>query len=272
MKKRKLKLLLKKLPLVRSSIIPLYRIYRKLCYPKYNFDVPSIWIRKLLSKNDANIVQIGSNDGKYGDPLSKLIKKNTKWKALFVEPVPYLFERLKTNYGSDSRFSFENAAINDGRQQVFYSVKEEAKKHIPNLPIWYDQLGSFDKENLLKHLDGHLEPFIKETLMSGITLKELFQKNNIQHLDLLNIDTEGYDWKILSQLDLDSFNPEIILFEHKHLTKSEKINSINFLKSNYSIFELEGDFICLHNDLESKIILNELKGKRITKINNNFDQ
>src|SRR5690606_24164700 len=111
-------------------------------------------------------------------------------------------------------------AINDGSQQIFYSVKENAKNHIPNLPCWYDQLSSFKKENILKHLNGTLEPFIEETLINGLTLDQLLQNNNVKDISLLHIDTEGYDWKILSQLNLGRFNPSIILFEYKHLSNS----------------------------------------------------
>ncbi len=75
----------------------------------------------------------------------------------------------------------------------------------------------------------------------------------------MHIDTEGYDWKILSQLDLNRFSPAIILFEHKHLTKSrKKKNQFHFLKANYSIFRLDGDLICFHKELFKKNLI-ELK-------------
>ncbi len=226
------------------------------------FDSPSIWISKILRGDGASIVQIGSNDGVHGDPLHELIKKNKNWKALFVEPVPYLFEKLKKTYGSNSRFTFKNVAINDGSQQIFYSVREEAKACIPQLPNWYDQLGSFNKDNIVKHLDGVLEPYIEETVLTGLTLRELFKQNNIQEIDLLHIDTEGHDWKILSQLDLDKYNPSVVLYEHKHLSEGEIGDSINFLKRKYSIFKLGGDFICLNKGLSNEVDL-DLLGKPI---------
>ena len=254
-------MVLKKIPVLGNLIILAYRkINRK---PTTYFDVPTTWIEKLLQEEEINIVQIGSNDGVSGDPINRLIKEKSKWNALFVEPIPYLFNKLKNNYGPDPRFSFENVAINDGYEQVFYSIKEEAKSYIPNLPFWYDQLGSFDKENILKHLDGVLEPYIEETVLPGITLEQLFKRNNIHDLSLLHIDTEGYDWKILSQLDLSRFNPKIILFEQRHLTKTEKKESVLFLRSKYSIFELGSDLICIHNNLVNKDHLNELHGKQI---------
>lgn len=259
---KELKEKLKEIPLLGPSLLFIKRKW----FHKKDFldslgipnclDSPTVWIGKLLLDNKASLVQIGSNDGVHGDPLFELINKNKNWKVLFVEPVPYLFGKLKNNYGLDSRFVFENVAINDGSQQIFYSVKENAKNHIPNLPSWYDQLSSFNKENIIKHLDGALEPYIEETLINGLTLEQLLQNNKIKNISLLHIDTEGYDWKILSQLDLDLFNPAIILFEHRHLANAEKKEAIDFLKSNYSIARLGGDVICCHKELIVKNLKN----------------
>ena len=138
---------------------------------------------------------------------------------------------------------FENAAINDGTQQIFYAVKEEAKANLPDLPNWYDQLGSFNKENISKHLDGVLVPYIEEVMLTGLTIQDLFKRNQIQEIDLLHIDTEGYDWKILSQLNLNYIKPKLILIEHKHLSQIERDSLIHFLKTDYLIFKLGGDML-----------------------------
>ena len=257
MKKIKIKQSLKKIPLFSNLLLYLNR--RFFNKKPAAFDLPTTWLDKLIQGDNVIIVQIGSNDGVHGDPIFKLIKKNPKWKALFVEPIPYLFERLKRNYGTDVRFSFENVAVNEGTVQTFYSVKEEAKIDYPDLPSWYDQLGSFNRQNIVKHLNGILEPYIVETQLSGMSLFELFQKNDIQDITLLHIDAEGYDWRILSQLDLEKFRPIIILFEHKHLTKTERVNSIKFLKKNYFIFKLKSDYISILKSNINKEKVQEIK-------------
>ncbi|MEY8848453.1 FkbM family methyltransferase [Psychroserpens sp. XS_ASV72] len=254
---KNVKKFLSKLPFIGKKI---QRYHRK--KNRYVFDKPTVWIERLLPNEPIQIVQIGSNDGMHGDPLRDLIKKNDQWNALFVEPIPYLFEKLKTNYGEETRFSFENSAINNGTEQIFYSVKEEAKNHVQNLPKWYDQLGSFKRENITKHLNGALEPYIIEMRLTGLTLDGLFQKHGIQKLQLLHIDTEGYDWNVLSQLDLKSYQPQIILFEHVHLTTEEKSNAINHLKSKYSIVQVGNDMICLKRDIYELKDL-DLNGKKI---------
>ena len=114
-------------------------------------------------------------------------------------------------------------------------------------------------------MDGVLEPYIEETEINGLTLDCLLKNNKVEILDLLHIDTEGHDWKILSQLDLERYRPSIILFEYRHLTASEKKESIIFLKPKYTIFKLGGDLICLNTDLiKIEQFRKELQGEEIT--------
>src|SRR5207249_62232 len=97
---------------------------------------------------DLFIVHIGSNDGKSGDPLYPLIKRHRSWQVLFVEPVPFLFDQLRRNYGKHPRFRYEQVAIADRRQMMpFYYVSEDARREGPHLPAFWEQLGSFYRAN-----------------------------------------------------------------------------------------------------------------------------
>lgn len=214
------------------------------------------WIHTCGNKKNWTVVQIGANDGKTKDPLREFILKNQKWEVLLVEPVPYLFEKLKSHYSDSPRFSFENSAINNGTSQEFYWVDKKAKYILGNLPEWYDQLGSFDKGHISKHLNGILDPFIVSKSIQGITLETLFQKHGIRQIDLLRIDCEGHDWKILSQLDLSRFKPTLILLEMKHLNPEELKATLLFLRNDYQVYQFEGDFLCFskagHDQLSKK--------------------
>lgn len=44
----------------------------------------------LDNREDLFVVQIGSNDGMTADPLYCILHEHPSWKALLVEPVPYL--------------------------------------------------------------------------------------------------------------------------------------------------------------------------------------
>ncbi len=211
---------------------------------------PAYWWDRLLPAEAAFFVQIGSNDGKTGDPIYPLLQKHQNWKALFVEPVPYSFEKLKNNYPDDTRFQFENVAINEGQRMTFYWVDAAAAKlALPDLPYWYDQLGSFDSQHILKHFDGALEPYIRSTDLEGLNLPTLFDRNKVGKIAVLHIDTEGYDWKILAQLDLLRHDPQFILYEKNHLSEEDLQASIRFLKDRYVLFGLGIDMLAVNRSV-----------------------
>ena len=239
-----------------NPMVLLSRLKRKLFRRPYLKDkrYPAFWFNKLLKGKKAFILQIGSNDGKTGDPLYPLLRKNKRWKALFVEPVPYLFERLKKNYPDRTRFSFENAAVNKGEKLKFYWIDPAIKKIFKDLPFWYEQLGSFDKQHIINELGKEVEPFILASEIHGITLESLLERNQVRQIDVLHIDAEGYDWVILSQLDLQRFEPKFILFEYKHLPEEARVNAFRFLNAKYAIYEVGIEMLSINRQSGAAII------------------
>jgi FkbM family methyltransferase len=224
------------------------RLKRKLFKKPFLKDkrYPPYWFDQVLGRSKVFLVQIGSNDGKTGDPFHQLLQKNSNWKALFVEPVPYLFERLKSNYADQARFSFANVAINEGNRLTFYWLDPAAKDNFDDLPFWYDQLGSFDKQHIINELGDRVESYIFSKELEGIRLPDLLSQNQVDKIDILHIDTEGYDWKILSQLDLKTFQPKFILYECNHLSKKELADSYTFLKDQYELFDVGIDVLAVN--------------------------
>jgi hypothetical protein len=150
--------------------------------------------------------------------------------------------------------------INDGSEITFYWVSEEAISEIENLPYYHDQLGGFDRSHITIHIP-ELEPFIKETDLEGITLNDLLEKHAIKKFNCLHIDTEGADYQILLQLDLSKYRPEVILYERKHLSEEERLASVKYLQSCYSVYNLGDDFLAIEHKLNNgnKAILRKLQ-------------
>jgi FkbM family methyltransferase len=208
-----LKHFVKRLPGARSAA----HLLRKYSQP----DVRNI-IDRCFRNGEVFFVQIGSNDGLNNDPLYKAAHENEKWRGILIEPVPQIFERLKVNYRNQPRFIYENLAISATiGPKTFYYVDQSAKDFIPDLPEWFDQLGSFDREHILKHLDGKLEPFVRTLDVRSEPFDSLLLKHGVDHVDLIHIDAEGYDWEILSQIDFDNIQPKLVIFEHKHLSPAD---------------------------------------------------
>ncbi len=52
-----------------------------------------------------------------------------------------------------------------------------------------------------------------------MTLNVLLAKHGIKEIDLLQIDAEGFDWKVLQTLDVERMKPTIIQLEYGHLPR-----------------------------------------------------
>jgi len=203
----------------------------------------------LKGKPGVFFVQIGSNDGLGGDPIRDLILRNTGWRGIFIEPVSFLYQRLRQNYSNSDRFIFENVAIGAERcARMFYYVRPDAQKFLgEELPPWHDQLGSFDRQHILNHLGAKIEPYIAEETIECYPLQEIFSRNGVRNIDLLHVDTEGFDYQVISQVDFDRYRPPVILYEHKHLPPDERDQARTLLKTHgYGLTECDcGDTVAV---------------------------
>jgi FkbM family methyltransferase len=228
------------------------RLRRLLGFPVANSPPENAVTRELrrvfADLDDAFCVQVGSNDGIQGDPLHALFKERPGWRALFVEPVPALFARLRASYPDAGRFSFANVAISDRDAAMkFYSVTEDARSQLgDSLPYWFDQLGSFNREHILRHLDGRLEPYVVEIDVKAVTLDKLLREHGVERVDLLHSDTEGHDLIVISGLDFSRFSPRAILYEHRHLSADDQKKALALLEAHgYVSTEFEGDTLAV---------------------------
>ncbi len=202
-------------------------------------------LQKITNKVDHPVfVKVGANDGVTGDPCGRLFIDNLKWTGVLIEPVPYLIDKLARNYSDRDRFVLEQVAIGKepGKTQ-FYYVDESAKDTMPELPVHYDMLGSFDRQHIVNHLNGVLEPYIVAVEIEVQTLAEVLARNNVKRVDILQVDTEGYDWEVLKSLDFDSIRPNAIYIEHKHHSPDDSHSRDARLESRgYRVLDCGNDF------------------------------
>ncbi len=198
---------------------------------RYLFPPPSLdsIVAKLYDGRPAVVVQVGSNDGLQHDPIAPLIRTNPEWQVLFIEPLPHLFRRLTANYPQVSRYRFENVAISEKEEmRPLYYISDDIKKTRNDAPWWYDQLGSFERLHIVRH-GQEFEPFITSEPVRCEPLREVLTRNGIETIDLLQIDTEGYDYQILKQVDLEASPPGAILYEHRHLSSADAFSARSLL-------------------------------------------
>lgn len=197
---------------------------------------------------EAVFVEIGANDGEKFDHLHDLVHSG-RWRGVMVEPVPYVFERLRANYEHLPLVSLENSAIagSDGELPFFHLAPADAAERAM-LPDWYDALGSFSRDNVLRHRTEipDIEDRLVTTTVPCLTYQALCAEHRLDRVDLLLIDTEGYDHEILKQVDLATRPPRMVVYEHFHLDAADRAACRRMVEgSGYLTLEEGFDTWCL---------------------------
>lgn len=171
-------------------------------------------------------VQIGANDGvSREDDLFEYIKSFDA-QGVMIEPQPGIFQQLQVNLSEFPDVVTLNKAIHKFEKVMpLYHLNQELLRDKTNLPLWATTNGiaSFDKEHVLEHANriGFGEEIIIHHEVECTTLDDLLSTFGSLKLDLLKIDTEGYDYEILSMLNTEKVMPTIIRFEHLHMSKEQ---------------------------------------------------
>jgi FkbM family methyltransferase len=192
------------------------------------------------------LVEVGANDGLAGDPLYRLIRNSRHGLALLIEPVPYLFDRLRITYSGLPNCILANVAIAPaaGTMPIYY-IDPRAKERSPKLPRYFEELASFDKERIENALGGSAASLLCERLVRTTPLTTLLAEHRITHVDLLQVDTEGYDYEVLKTFPFEKMKPLLVCFEHCHLCDSDRKSAISLLVDHgYKIEKWGKDFVC----------------------------
>ena len=176
-------------------------------------------------------IQIGSYDGILGDPLYGYVNRYQKSKGILIEPIKENFKKLKNNYRNRKNLFFEQVAISDSEGvQTFYSLDNNVIANSYRNE-WGKRLGSLSATSILNRnwKTTDIENHIVKRNINCITFEILLKKYNIKKVDLIHIDTEGFDYKIIKTIPFNKIFPKVIIYEHKHLDESEP-HCIKYLK------------------------------------------
>ena len=195
-------------------------------HPDWNFkDILSLAVGyRLATHSDVTFLQIGAFDGINNDPLHALIRK-FNLSGILVEPQPEVFEALKSTYRHHPNLTFVQAAIsNQDEVRPFYT-----SRHQPT------QVASFNREHLIKR---NVPPHDNQELpMPCLTISSLLAKYAANSPDLIQIDTEGFDFEIIKTIDFQTVRPFVLRYEHEHLSRGDHSASLEMLaEQGYQFF------------------------------------
>jgi FkbM family methyltransferase len=157
------------------------------------------------------VIQVGSHTGSsVSDPIFNNLKSTDI--AILIEPVLEYFEKLVQNCNDrfpENHFIFLNKACDQVKGSlILYQPVLEG-----DLPIWADELTSVRPDHVKDH---GLSIETTAIRCESVTLDDIIEDFKIDDVDILCVDTEGYDYEVLRGLNLNKLKPKAIFFEHKH--------------------------------------------------------
>ncbi|MCB0335666.1 MAG: FkbM family methyltransferase [Bdellovibrionales bacterium] len=221
---------------------------------------------EVLKKEDFVIVQIGAYVGNSdNDPLfhaltSQTFLHNSKsHKLVFVEPVKEYYDRLVENYSCLTQASFENVAISDhDGPATFFRLGVDPVAY--GYPEWLSQISSLKEErsgSMWEQYDGHAnekeiqEFYLKhriQTEVNCITFEMLLERHSISHIDLLQIDVEGFEFEILRSIDFNKIPIRFINYESTLLFDNKEACEQMLGALGYSFLDFSQDTFCFRKD------------------------
>jgi len=195
--------------------------------------------RRYLESDDFFFIQIGAHDGVKFDGLYDFVTTH-ECRGIVVEPVGDYFRELVTNYAGHPRIVPVNKGIHATESRI--TIHRISPEHESTLPDWARGSASIFPTNLERY-EFPKECVIQETV-DCITLTQLFEMHAVKHVDLLQIDVEGYDFELLKLIEFRVIKPKLIKFEHRSLTAKDQTSARELLLVNgYSLW----------NDLEDTV-------------------
>lgn len=213
-----------------SRSILLHYYLHSIWKPKTN-TLEGILFLHATDHTNFTFIQVGANDGLINDPLCKLIRR-FEWRGVLLEPQVKVFTTyLQPLYKKYPEITLYNYAISNTHENAdLYTISF-------SLARWATGLASFVRSTLqAKIVDGYVDAcakkygdkapnnkdaYIDSHSVSCISFNAILDKEQYSKLDLLQIDTEGFDFEVIKMFPFERIMPRIISFEIESLSNTD---------------------------------------------------
>jgi len=186
-------------------------------------------------------VDIGANDG-VSFSNSLFFEEELGWQGICVEPLPHVFEKLKQR----RRCICVQGCVADKMKSAKFLQITSGPEMLSGL--------------LFNYHPAHIKRIEEELRRSGgkasiidvpcFLFNDLMKRYGFKHVNFLSIDTEGNEFEILSTIDYESFQIDVITVEDNY----NDIRMPQFLeKKNFYFLKKQGeDLIFVNNKFKEK--------------------
>jgi len=181
--------------------------------------------------NPEQIIDVGAH---HGETIKFFLKyfKPKKIYSFEASPENYLILKKninKLNENQKKNIKIENIALGKNNRSDLFNQMDESSSST------FNQININSKYYLRKKFFLGIKKnkdLFKKVEIKIISLDNYFYNNNLSKIDLLKIDTEGFEFEILQGLQENIKNINFILFEHHYddmIKKNYKFKDINHL-------------------------------------------
>jgi hypothetical protein len=139
---------------------------------------------------------------------------NIGWSGIYIETIKEYCDEAELAHKSNlDRLTIVNAAASDEESIQFLRLGD-----------------SF----VVGQTYADIYPWVGRQIKTRITSDILDENNCPQDIDVMSIDVEGFEIKVLAGLDLDKYRPKILIIEIDHVGLAEVDN---FIKNRYELIQ-----------------------------------
>ena len=213
-------------------------------------------------KDRVKVVVIGANDGKINDPFYENARRwRDRTELLLIEPQSEVVPFLAENFRFHPKTKIHQGAVGEAGEMNLFRVQPQFwgvfKETIgTSWPEYRAPTGSTsaDRQHVLDWieriappLDGHPEDWIEQfSVRSAPLVTIVAEKTDWLAPDVIQIDAEGEDDRVIRHCNLERFRVPLVYFELQHLEPVRRDRLGHYLQSlGYQIFEDGGNGLAI---------------------------
>ena len=190
---------------------------------------------KIKINENPIIFDVGGNKG----------QSVTKYKKIFKKPIIHTFEPIKSQFNiinekfkNDKSVKLNNYALGEIKGEKEFNISAQTGASS------FNKINQNSKwiEVRSKEYQTTINKFVSSTKVKIFTLDDYFLNNNIDKIDLLKIDTEGYEFNVLKGLAKHNDKIKLVYFEHHYddmIIKNYKFTDIHCLLKSYGFIKIK---------------------------------